>query len=84
MFAEQKVKNIYPEAELKYDWVTIESKWVWNTNGIGETRLKDREIYIRGVWIGNTCLACGGKFEHQIWRKAWKNIQKIMLGKLEN
>lgn len=73
MSAEQRVKSVYPEAEWKWDWVTLPSATdTWKTYR-----------FLPGVWIDDRCLAFGGKIETYIWRRAWKLIQKEMLKKLE-
>jgi hypothetical protein len=77
--AETKVKSIYPDAELGYGLVTPKTKWVWSTSN----NLYHRELFTMGIWISQECLVYGGKDEFKLWQRAWKEIQKNMLRKLE-
>jgi hypothetical protein len=69
--AETKVKSIYPEAELGYGLVTTAKNF------------NHRELFTMGIWINQECLVYGGKDEFKLWQRAWKEIQKNMLRKLE-
>jgi hypothetical protein len=71
---EDRFKAIFPEAELKIAWVTTPSRY----------DLDGPKIFVKSVWVGDTCYAFGGKYETKIWRRAWKKIQLEMLQKLEN
>ena len=77
--AEQKVKSVFPNAEWRRDFIKIKSKWDWSTDSC----LKDSEIFTFGIFVGNKCYAYGGKYEHVLWRRAWKKIQQEMLHILE-
>lgn len=80
MRAEDKVKSVYPDAILKWDLVYEPSKWDWSSDGSH----RGKEFLANGVWVGSRCLAFGGKYEHLIWGRAWKKIEKEMLKRLEN
>jgi hypothetical protein len=77
MTAEQKVKSVYPEAEIKFA-PTRTNPWDWSTDNYF-----NNTILALGVWVGGRCLSYGGKFEHLLWRRAWKRINKDMLRKME-
>lgn len=82
MTAEEKVKSVYPEAQLRFGWIRIPSKYDWYTDEDGKWM---KERYLRHIWTAHDkILSWGGKFEHILWRKAWKQIQKEMLKKLES
>jgi hypothetical protein len=77
--SEQYVKNIYPNAIVQSDWVNIRLKTVYTETSGPEWDYR----YLLHIATGNKVLAFGGKFEHLLWRRAWKAIKKEMLEKLE-
>jgi hypothetical protein len=74
--AERKVKSIYPNAEMRYETV--------NPSGSDWATYYIPKLSCKSIWIGNECLAWGGKFESKLRSRAWKLVQSQMLKKLEN
>jgi hypothetical protein len=74
MTAEQKVKQLFPNAIMRWDNVPIYLKDYSNPI---------TTILAKGVWIDNKCIAFGGKVETLIWRRAYKKLNKLFLEKME-
>ena len=79
--AEMKVKAVYPEAKLEWGHVRENTSWSWSTD---KNAYYGRDLFTIGVWVGDKCLVYGGKFEFKIWQRAWKQICREMLEKLES
>ena len=79
--AEQLVKAVFPDAEMRFDWVSPRTRWIWSADKSINYR---NSIWANGIWVGGECLVFGGKYEFELWRKAWKQIKKNMLKKLES
>ena len=79
--AEQKVKAVYPNAELRFDFVSPVTRWTWYSN---KSHDYGKSFLANGIWVNDRCIVFGGKFEFELCRRAWKQIKKDMLKKLES
>ena len=77
MTNKQKVLQIYPNAEWRKGIVSLPvAKHKWRTYSI--------EKVLPGIWVNNNPIVYGGKYEIDLWKRAWKAILKETLMRLES
>ena len=58
--AEQQVKTVYPNAEMRFGWVSPKVLWTWSSDKSPDYR---KSILARGIWVDDKCLVFG------VWRE---------------